>query len=133
MIGEIYIGGTHVAHGYHRRPALTAERFVADPFNPGARLYRSGDLAAATQTGISSSSGAPMSRSRSAASASSSVRSLPRSRSTPASGRPSWSPRICRSWARAWSATSPLPTVPARTASTSSASAPGWPPRCRIT
>ncbi|ETS29612.1 amino acid adenylation enzyme/thioester reductase family protein [Photorhabdus khanii NC19] len=46
-IGEIYIGGNGVSRGYLNQPQMTAEHFMADPFSsqPGARMYKSGDLA----------------------------------------------------------------------------------------
>ncbi len=52
-MGEILIGGTGVSRGYHRRPRLTAERFIPDPdaTTPGGRRYRSGDLGSISPDG----------------------------------------------------------------------------------
>ncbi|HEX4537863.1 MAG TPA: amino acid adenylation domain-containing protein [Candidatus Acidoferrum sp.] len=50
-VGELYIGGAGLAQGYLHRPELTQERFIQSPFDPNAKLYKTGDLARHLPTG----------------------------------------------------------------------------------
>ncbi len=54
VIGELYIGGDGVAHGYFQNPELTRERFLPDPFRPGenSRIYKTGDLCRYLENGL---------------------------------------------------------------------------------
>ncbi len=53
VVGDLYIGGVSLARGYVNKPALTAEKFLPNPFSeePGARLYKTGDLARVLTSG----------------------------------------------------------------------------------
>ena len=51
VIGEMYVGGMGVTDGYLHNEKLTAEKFIDDPFVPGARMYKTGDLARVLPSG----------------------------------------------------------------------------------
>ena len=111
VTGELYTGGDGLARGYWNRPELTAERFITNPFDATgtSRLYRTGDLARYLPDGMIECLGELMTRSRSADTASSWVRSKASSDAIPRWTDASWpSAATTRPPNDSWHTSSPI-------------------------